>query len=60
VTAHQHRVDGVVDYVRAFGRRRLAAYLFGCAAAGFAAATVLMSAASTAWSVASRTLRGAR
>jgi hypothetical protein len=51
-------VDGVVRYVQGFGRRRLAAYLLGCAAAGFAAATVVMSATSTTWSVTSKILRG--
>ena len=38
----QRGVDGVVRYVQGFGRRRLAAYLLGCAAAGFAAATVVI------------------
>ena len=54
----QRGVDGVVRYVQGFGRRRLAAYLLGCAAAGFAAATVVMSATSAAWSVTSKILRG--
>jgi hypothetical protein len=48
----------LVDAVQDFGRRRPAAYLLGFAAAGFAAATVLLSAGSTAWSAMSRTLRG--
>ena len=51
-------VDGVVKYVQGFGTRRLTVYLLGCAVAGFAAATVVMSATSTAWSVTSRILRG--
>ena len=51
-------VDGVVKYVHAFGLRRLAAYLLGCAATGFAVATVVMSATSAAWSVTSKILRG--
>jgi hypothetical protein len=51
-------IDGMVRYVQDFGRRRPAAYLLGCAAAGFAAATVVISATSTAWSVTSRILRG--
>jgi hypothetical protein len=52
--------NGVVEYVQGFGRRRPAAYFLGCAAAGFAAATILMSTASTAWSVTSRVVHGAR
>jgi hypothetical protein len=43
--------------VQNFARRRPKAYLLGCAAAGFAVATLVLSAGSTAWSV-SRTLRG--
>jgi hypothetical protein len=51
-------VDRMVKCVQGFGRRRPAAYLLGCAAAGFAAATVVISATSTAWSVTSKILRG--
>jgi hypothetical protein len=53
----QWGVDGVVKYVQGFGPRRLTVYLLGCAVAGFAGATVVMSATSTAWSVTSRILR---
>jgi hypothetical protein len=53
----QRDVDGVVKYVQGFGPRRLAVYLLGCAVAGFPAATVVMSATSTALSVTSRILR---
>jgi hypothetical protein len=45
-------------YVQEFARRRPAAYLLGCAAAGFAAATVLITAVSSAWSMTSSALRG--
>ena len=54
----QRGAEGVVKYVQGLGRRWPAAYLLGCAAAGFAVATVVMSATSTAWSVTSRILRG--
>jgi hypothetical protein len=41
-------------HVQEFARRRPAAFLLGCAAAGFAAATVLITAVSST----SRALRG--
>jgi hypothetical protein len=54
----QRALDSVVDAVQACARRRPGAYLLGCAAVGFVAATVFMSAVSTVWSMTSRTLRG--
>jgi hypothetical protein len=45
-------------YVQEFARRWPAAFLLGCAAAGFAAATVLITAVSSTWSATSRALRG--
>jgi hypothetical protein len=53
----QRNADSMVTYLQELGRRRPAAYLLGCAAAGFAAAVVLINAASTAWSMTSRILR---
>jgi len=55
----QRGADGVLTYVQELGRRRPAAYLLGCAAAGFAAATVLLRAASTVWSMARRVFAAA-
>ena len=51
-------MDGLVNTVQNLAWRRPAAYLLGCAAAGFAAATLLINAMSMVWSMTCATLRG--